>query len=344
MRQEAAVILDLSSPTDKDNVDPWKNAEKRMWEQHRMYARQLLESYDVAPLFLRNSFSTPFGCSYNLQPNSSNDPNPVTYKCVNSGSSVEQVDLPRSVLRPDLEDGKMNYAAISEAGMLLVTGISAAKMCANDLETTCSNNTLLNMAIHEFRALDEELKSRNGVYEYVKYAIKMWTEILLGVKDLAEFIRPFGLDCYANKECKPMKTAETYDKIRLRVINGPLRRATEIQQNFMIQSPSTPTLLFMPSYEIFGHVLFFLDYHAKAKDMFEMSLKERMGRTLSIVGLARSHAMLGDSSKADYFYTYLRNQMPEAHETNKILKEATSWITSGGNINSVVDQLRWPYL
>ena len=78
--------------------------------------------------------------------------------------------------------------------------------------------------------------------------------------------------------------------------------------------------------------------------MFELSLKERMGRTLSIAGLARSHAILGDISKANYFYTYLKNQMLEAHETNNLLNEATSWLTSGGNIDSVLDQLRWPYL
>ena len=62
MRQEAAVILELAFKASNGDKVSWKKAGERMWEQSRMYARQLIESYNAAPLFLRNPFPHPFGC------------------------------------------------------------------------------------------------------------------------------------------------------------------------------------------------------------------------------------------------------------------------------------------
>ena len=47
-----------------------------------------------------------------------------------------------------------------------------------------------------------------------------------------------------------------------------------------------------------GFVLLAFEKYNAAKLMFERSLEEKMGRTWSLVGLARSHTMLGDSTKA----------------------------------------------
>ena len=47
-----------------------------------------------------------------------------------------------------------------------------------------------------------------------------------------------------------------------------------------------------------GFVLLAFEKYNAAKLMFERSLEEKMGRAWSLVGLARSHTMLGDSTKA----------------------------------------------
>ena len=112
----------------------------------------------------------------------------------------------------------------------------------------------------------------------------------------------------------------------------------------MIQSPATPTLLFMPSYEIYGHVLILLGLNEEAKDMFEKALMERMGRAQSIVGLARSHAALGNEKEAIYFYDYLKAQLDEADENNPLLEEAKLGIKLKGNPSILREKWQWPYL
>ena len=51
----------------------------------------------------------------------------------------------------------------------------------------------------------------------------------------------------------------------------------------------------MPSYEVLGYVLLAKQRYKQARGMFEASLEERMGRTLSLLGLARAHSMLGNT-------------------------------------------------
>ena len=53
----------------------------------------------------------------------------------------------------------------------------------------------------------------------------------------------------------------------------PFKKATDIQKKRMIQSSATPTLLYMPSYEIYGYVLLVTKEYKKAKDEFEASLE-----------------------------------------------------------------------
>ena len=52
------------------------------------------------------------------------------------------------------------------------------------------------------------------------------------------------------------------------------------------------------SNKVLGFVLLAFEKYNAAKLMFERSLEEKMGRVWSLVGLARSHTMLGDSTKA----------------------------------------------
>ena len=75
----------------------------------------------------------------------------------------------------------------------------------------------------------------------------------------------------------------------------PFLEAAKIQKQLMIQSSATPTLLYMPSYEVLGYVLLAKQRYKQARGMFEASLEERMGRTLSLLGLARAHSMLGNT-------------------------------------------------
>ena len=51
---------------------------------------------------------------------------------------------------------------------------------------------------------------------------------MLGLIDLAENIRPHGLTCYTQKKCKA--DIEKFSDIVSKVVNGPLKRATEIQK------------------------------------------------------------------------------------------------------------------
>ena len=79
--------------------------------------------------------------------------------------------------------------------------------------------------------------------------------------------------------------------------------------------------------------------------MFEASLEERMGRTLSLLGLARAHSLLGHSERADFLYQYLRGQLRDADEDNLAMKEAVNW-ANASKMNISPQTLRqdwfWP--
>ena len=132
------------------------------------------------------------------------------------------------------------------------------------------------------------------------------------------------------------------------MLNDHLKAATEIQRAHMKQTPSTPTILFMPSYEIYGHILLFLDQPRQAQKMFETSLEERMGRTQSLIGLARSHSMQ-NKKKADFFYGYIKDQLKNAdklfgQDYNLFVKEADAWLNGEANQNNQRDLWQWPYV
>ena len=82
----------------------------------------------------------------------------------------------------------------------------------------------------------------------------------------------------------------------------------------------------------------------EAKKMFESSLEERMGRTQSLLGLARAHSVLGNTKQATYFYKYLRTQLQQADKDmflgldNLAVKEAELWLNTQKSKN---EELNW---
>lgn len=80
--------------------------------------------------------------------------------------------------------------------------------------------------------------------------------------------------------------------------------------------------------------------------MFEQSLIKNMGRAHSLVGLARSHGMLGNMEQAVFFYGYLRDQMTHADKGNLFAKEADTWLNApdGLQFNLTRPLWKWPYL
>ena len=70
---------------------------------------------------------------------------------------------------------------------------------------------------------------------------------MLAIKDLGEAVRPLGLKCFSDEECKQNLSED--------VIVELFRKAVQIQKEHMIQSLATVTLLYMPSYEVLGYVL-----------------------------------------------------------------------------------------
>ena len=305
----------------------WKKTEKLLWIQHRMYTRQLTETSGVPPSI--DPFSCKAGTEYGKNKNFD-----FMRECTDG--------FPGSLVQKNpVSDGNMNYAAISESGMLLLHVFHGVQVCAKDKKSLCTSHPLLRWAVNQTEMLRENLKPRVSTFDYTKHMAEMLHHVMLGVIDLAENIRPHGLACYAKKSCKAR--IPNFQNIVNKAMNGPLKNATKIQKDLMIQSAATPTLLFMPSFEIYGHVLLSLEKYAEAKAMFEDSLQERMGRTLSILGLARAHALLGNVQQANYFYKYLRKQLKKADNDNPMVKEAERWSTSHGQAETLRDQLFLPY-
>ena len=80
--------------------------------------------------------------------------------------------------------------------------------------------------------------------------------------------------------------------------------------------------------------------------MFEKSLIMVMGRAHSLVGLARSHGMLGNKEKAAFFYSYLRDQMAFADKGNLFVEEANTWLNAPDKLQFNLTRPLWkfPYI
>ena len=110
----------------------------------------------------------------------------------------------------------------------------------------------------------------------------------------------------------------------------------------MKQTPLTVTLLFIPSYEIYGQVLLMLEKYEESKNMFAQSLQERMGRVNGLIGLARSHAKLGNVEEAGFFYAFVSKQLSGADEGNLHVEEAEVWKQTK-NLERIQEYWSWPY-
>ena len=256
----------------------WNKTRDFIWIQQRMKARQKLETFG--------------GC---LKPEPESEHETV----------VPEDEFP-------ITDGNMNYAAISELGLLLERLLQGIKM-----NSPCSEK-MVDRALKQSKKLIKNLESRKSLFEYIKNTALMMHQLMTGIRDFAK------------------NTKNT----------GALKKATDIQKQHMMQSSATPTLLYMPSYEVYGYVLLVRKEYEKALEMFEASLEERMGRTLSLLGLARAHSMLGDREQASYFYQYLQTQLQKAEEENLAVKEAENWRSSSKSriaVEKIRDTWFWPY-
>ena len=96
----------------------------------------------------------------------------------------------------------MNYAAISELGMLLEYVLNETKICAKDRKKSCRHNKIINWALKQSKKLQGNLKNRKSTSEYIKHTAQMFHQVMLGIRDLAEHVRPHGLQCYVQNKCK----------------------------------------------------------------------------------------------------------------------------------------------
>ena len=284
----------------------WNKTKDLIWIQHRMNARQQIEYLGVG-----QKMDGPLEWAERV-PSDNEHP---------------------GMLKIEGEKNK-NYCSISEVGMLLVHLLAEVKTCAKDETNDCLNNANIRWALKEFEKVVKTLQTSDA-QAYTKYMGKMMQQVMLGIRDLAEAVRPHGLKCFSMPECKK--------KLSEKVITKPFRQAAKIQEEHMIQSSATVTLLYMPSYEVLGYVLLAFKQYEAAKEMFEKSLVEKMGRTLSLLGLARSHFMLGSKEKADYFYMYLKTQLQEADENNPVVAEAENAVKSDSDAEELKQQWIWPY-
>ena len=282
----------------------WNKTKDLIWIQHRMNARQQIE-YLGAGLKMDG---------------------PLEW-----AERVPSDNEHPGMLKIEGEKNK-NYCSISEVGMLLVHLLAEVKTCAKDETNDCLSNANIRWALEESEIVVKTLNEKNSTaQDYTKNMGKMMHQVMLAIRDLAEAVRPLGLKCFSDEKCKK--------KLSEQVIVKPFRKATQIQKEYMIQSSATVTLLYMPSYEVLGYVFLAFENYKYALDMFENSLKEKMGRKLSLLGLARSHLMIGNKEKAKYFYDYLATQLQEADENNPIVAEAMS----SDSPSEAKQKWIWPY-
>lgn len=260
-------------------ADNWSKTKNLIWIQQRMAARQYLES---------------FGADLSGWDKSAQAGGP----------------LYGSLLPGDVTDGEMNYAAISELGMLLVNLLRGLNLKSR------LGDKMVKWALNQARKLELSLKSRPSVFEYTRHMSRMMRRLMLGLSELTI--------------------------INQNVYTDKFDEAVRIQKTEMVQSSATPTLLYSPSYEVSGYCSLLTGATDQARRLFEASLGERMGRTLSLLGLARAHSLLGHSERADFFYQYLRDQLRDADEDNLALMEAVKWANASKlNISSQTLRKEW---
>ena len=143
----------------------WNKTKSLIWIQQRMQTRQVIESFE-------------------------------------EDSTFDSLKFNRSLVPDPIKDGTMNYAAISELGMLLEFVFNETKICTKDRKKSCRHNKIINWALKQSKKLQENLKNRKSTSEYIKHTARMFHQVMLGIRDLAEHVRPHGLQCYVQNHCQ----------------------------------------------------------------------------------------------------------------------------------------------
>ena len=106
--ENVALLQLMSYSSTNGYTSAWKMSSDLLWPQYRMYARQLLEAYSMAPIFVRNTLSQPYGCDSG-NGDFAVDPNPTLYKCVTNRVNNRVLPLhdhrilPRSVIHDSIQ-------------------------------------------------------------------------------------------------------------------------------------------------------------------------------------------------------------------------------------------------
>lgn len=284
----------------------WNETKYPICVQSMMYTVQLLETFGVGPK--TNLF----------------------------GFMIEDPIVKNYTKYSKFSNAKHDTQAIfySETGRLLIYILQAIQSCSTNTIISCNDNSMIRSALKTTKNLDKQM---NLTYKELEGTLKMTYQIMLGMIDLAERIRPHGLECYAQRNCSVRKTVLSDNANK--IMTGPFRNATHTQKQFSKEKKAGFTFNFILPSEIYGHILLFLDRFEDAKEMFEETLLNySFGRTISLLGLARAHGMLGDTKKATFFYQYLRDQYHEAAKDNPVVKEAETWLTE-----TKMAEWFWPY-
>merc|ERR1711978_626242 len=80
---------------------------------------------------------------------------------------------------------KIDYASISEVGMLLVHLLAEVKTCAKDETNDCLSNANIRWALEESEIVVKTLNEKNSTaQEYSKNMGKMMHQVMLAIRDL----------------------------------------------------------------------------------------------------------------------------------------------------------------
>ena len=156
----------------------WNKTKSLILTHHRMYSRQLIESFGVAPL------TDPFGCKKESNRESSKKQDSNSFKHLCSGGFHD------SLVSEHMTDREMNLASASELVMLQTRVLQGILICAKDKKKSCLKYEVLSWATKQSKKLYLELKGRKSVYRYTKAMARMMHQEILGFIHLAEKIRP----------------------------------------------------------------------------------------------------------------------------------------------------------
>ncbi|XP_023933366.1 uncharacterized protein LOC106161164 [Lingula anatina] len=100
-----------------------------------------------------------------------------------------------------------------------------------------------------------------------------------------------------------------------------MRQAAAIQDTMVLLTTS-PTLLFLPTYEFYGDLMLGSGDGAAAVPLYTRALKDYPNRTASLLGLGRAHVMAGDNASALTYYERLYDAIWTSSDDFKARRDA----------------------